>query len=510
MALDPNIALGVRPLELANPLAQYGQVAQLQNYQNQNALAQYQLGAAQRAEQTATTQNELYAKHFNPATGGLDVNALIGEAAQRGQGGIIPNILKSENERQKAAADLSHVKTQTEAAQFKLANDKLKHGLESLTSAPTPQDAIEKLNDGVTKGFFDMKTASAEALKLQNMTPQDYQKYRIEKILGLVDNKDRLTAMLPKVHRQDIGGSIANIQDNPMLPGYGQPVAGMPNIAKTATIGERTAQGQLSLAQQKFNFEQANPGYDLKEDGDGNFFGVNKRTLQAVPVTIGGGASPAAAPVVGGPGMPGPRVAQPGVVPAIPGMTSVLDQTALAAAPVGGPRQLMGKGTALTESQGNATAYGMRMKEANSILNPLEKAGVKNTGLISGVVGSTLGVVPYLGDKLEGMSGSVFNALPQILGGLSPEQQQVAQARINFITAVLRKESGASISPSEFVTAEKNYFPKPGDDQTVVAQKQKARDLAIKSMGIQAGPGAKHIEQYVPSGGAAAPTVSNW
>ena len=66
MALDPSIALGVKPLELANPLAQYGQVAQLQNYQNQNALAQYQLGAAQRAEQTATTQNELYAKHFNP------------------------------------------------------------------------------------------------------------------------------------------------------------------------------------------------------------------------------------------------------------------------------------------------------------------------------------------------------------------------------------------------------------------------------------------------------------
>jgi hypothetical protein len=140
----------------------------------------------------------------------------------------------------------------------------------------------------------------------------------------------------------------------------------------------------------------------------------------------------------------------------------------------------------------------------------LEKAGVKNTGLVSGVVGSTLGIVPLIGDKLEGMSGSVFNALPQILGGLSPEQQKVAQARINFITAVLRKESGASISPSEFTTAEKNYFPKPGDDASVVAQKQKTRELAIKAMGIQAGPGAKNIEQYVPSGAAGAPTVSNW
>jgi len=348
MALDPNIALGIRPMELANPLAQYGQIAQIQNAQNQNALAQYQLGSAQRQEATQNALSDAYKSAFNPDTGKIDEQALIKGLAARNAGHLIPDIQAKLLTTQKEQGLIGKTKVETESAQFKLANDKLKHGLESLTSAPTPQDAIEKLNDGVTKGFFDMKTASAEALKLQNMTPQDYQKYRIEKILGLVDNKDRLTAMLPKVHRQDIGGSIANIQDNPMLPGYGQPVANMPNIAKTATIGERTAQGQLGLAQQKFAFEQANPGFELKEDSDGNFFGVNKRTLQAVPVTVGGNA-PAAAPMVpAAGGMPGPRVAPAGaVVQAIPGMTSVLDQTvpAAAVAPVaGGPRQLVGKG----------------------------------------------------------------------------------------------------------------------------------------------------------------------
>ena len=50
MALDPNIALQVKPIEIADPLASYGRVAAIQNAQNQNALAQYQLGAAQRAE----------------------------------------------------------------------------------------------------------------------------------------------------------------------------------------------------------------------------------------------------------------------------------------------------------------------------------------------------------------------------------------------------------------------------------------------------------------------------
>jgi hypothetical protein len=71
--------------------------------------------------------------------------------------------------------------------------------------------------------------------------------------------------------------------------------------------------------------------------------------------------------------------------------------------------------------------------------------------------------------------------------------------RINFITAVLRKESGAAISPGEFVTAERLYFPRPGDDDSVIKQKQRARELAIKAMKIQAGPGAKSIEETKPS-----------
>jgi hypothetical protein len=301
-----------------------------------------------------------------------------------------------------------------------------------------------------------------------------------------LDAKDKLGFMLPKTARQDIGGQIVSIQDNPALPGYGMPIAGGA-IAKTPTFGERTAQGQLGLAQQKFAWEQANPGFELKETEDGSIVGVNKRTLQAFPVSIGG-VAPAVAPMTAptASGMPGARV------PAIPGMTSVLDQQAPATAPMAGT-PLRGKGTALTESQGNATAYGMRMKEANAILEPLENAGKTNTGLIKGAVSGAVGLVPFIGDKLEDVSGSVFNALPRVLGGLSPEQQQVAQARINFITAILRKESGAAIGASEFATAEKNYFPKPGDDAATIAQKQAARKTAIKAMEIQAGPGAKQM-----------------
>lgn len=51
MALNTNIALGVRPIELASPLAQYGQLAQIQAAQNQNAMAQLQMRDAEAAAQ---------------------------------------------------------------------------------------------------------------------------------------------------------------------------------------------------------------------------------------------------------------------------------------------------------------------------------------------------------------------------------------------------------------------------------------------------------------------------
>ena len=147
----------------------------------------------------------------------------------------------------------------------------------------------------------------------------------------------------------------------------------------------------------------------------------------------------------------------------------------------------------LTESQGNATAYGMRMAEANKILTDLENKGVTNTGAIRSTIAGTVGMTPFIGEKLGEGVNAVMNPLPGVLGGPSGQQQQVDQARRNFITAVLRKESGASISPSEFANEEKKYFPQVGDVPAVLKQKQDARELAIKAMNVQAGSGAKSI-----------------
>jgi hypothetical protein len=163
----------------------------------------------------------------------------------------------------------------------------------------------------------------------------------------------------------------------------------------------------------------------------------------------------------------------------------------------------------LNEGQSNATTFGLRMQEADKILNDLESKGNFDTGRIRAGVSGTLGALPLVGDSLRGGSDNLFNWLPSAVGGLNSEEQQTQNARLNFITAVLRKESGAAIGQNEYDTAEKLYFPAPGDSPAVVKQKQAARQQAIRGMEISAGPGAASIRGGM-GGGSNAPTSSGW
>jgi hypothetical protein len=70
---------------------------------------------------------------------------------------------------------------------------------------------------------------------------------------------------------------------------------------------------------------------------------------------------------------------------------------------------------------------------------------------------------------------------PLTSGQVSKEIRQYNQAVKNFITATLRRESGAQINPSEFQDAYRVYIPFPGDDEETLRAKKQARDTAIAS-----------------------------
>lgn len=470
MPLDTNIALGVQPLKLDNPMNAMIGLSQLEHAKNQNALAQYQISSAQRADQSQNALNDAYRGSIDTSTGKIDYPKLYANLASGGAAQHIPTVIAQQNlARKNDTEEASH--------RAKLIVDKTAAYRDIVGSIKSKDDAIKWLQMQINDP--DMAGSPVTKLSLADMSnkipddPAQLSNWKNQMGLGMTkfitENKPTLTS-------QNLGGT-ARVLTTPGLGGTSSVVPGSESavsmtpgdVARLAQSKDQFTQTQ-GLAREKFTWEKANPGYELKENDKGEIVGVNKKTLQSFPVTIGNPqqntapssaapmASGAAAPVAGAPGSP-----------------------------------LIGKGTALTDSQGNAAAYGMRMREANDLMNKLESSGTKNTGIIKNTIGSVVGVFPFIGDKLTEGVGSMMNPLPGLLGGPNSEQQQLDAARRNFVTAVLRKESGAAISPSEFANEEKKYFPQVGDTDAVLKQKQKSRELAIKAMSIQAGPGAKYI-----------------
>lgn len=91
-------------------------------------------------------------------------------------------------------------------------------------------------------------------------------------------------------------------------------------------------------------------------------------------------------------------------------------------------------------------------------------------------------------------------------------ERQARQAQREFVNAILRRESGAAISPTEFASAQQQYFPQPGDGPAVIEQKRAARARAVQglinaSQGAYdewygAGSGAEMQQQAAPTDGA--------
>lgn len=85
------------------------------------------------------------------------------------------------------------------------------------------------------------------------------------------------------------------------------------------------------------------------------------------------------------------------------------------------------------------------------------------------------------------------------LGGKLPEMFKSNEAKLqqqgerNFVNAVLRRESGAAISPSEFASAEAQYFPRVGDTPEVIEQKRLNRQIAKDSLTAEAGQAMESV-----------------
>lgn len=129
------------------------------------------------------------------------------------------------------------------------------------------------------------------------------------------------------------------------------------------------------------------------------------------------------------------------------------------------------------EGQSKDSGYANRMFDAENILRDPK---VISAG--TGVKGALIEGTPYVPDFIK-------NNLQ------TPEYQRYDQASRNMINSILRRESGAAISQSEFDNAYKQYIPRPGDSPDKLAEKQRNRQAAIAS--IAGGGGQSYRPPYV-------------
>jgi hypothetical protein len=124
-------------------------------------------------------------------------------------------------------------------------------------------------------------------------------------------------------------------------------------------------------------------------------------------------------------------------------------------------RQILSKAS---EGQLASAGFANRVQASNAILTELE---------------DTPGFDP------TSIQASFLRSVP---GGniiLSEEQQRFQQAKEDFITAVLRKESGAAIGVEEFEKEDRKFFPQIGDKPGVLKQKAIGRERAFQNLSKQ-------------------------
>ena len=189
------------------------------------------------------------------------------------------------------------------------------------------------------------------------------------------------------------------------------------------------------------------------------FFMVNAPPLPAGTPPVSATAAPVGAPP---PPTNAPAGAPPELQPNFP------DVRTPGSAPT--VTQISAPNKTPNENQSKAAGFSARMQNAESIFTATPNGLSTYTTQIAGAV-------PKVGDSLRRASQT-------------EDQQKYDQAKEDWIRAVLRKESGASISDQEREGQEKTYFPQPGEGPELVKQKAIARKLVMEALQKEAGPAA--------------------
>ena len=219
MAVNPNIALSVRGLELPDPLAQYGKVQAIQQAQQQNALAQMQMQQLERETQQRNMLNQAYSQAYTPE--GIDYNKLRRNVALFGQGSQLPEIEKQRLEfeagktaQEKAKSDLLRSKLEQSRSLLDFIDPTSPNAGDQVITWHKANHADPVIGPALAALGVTVETAQADidrAIK----TPGGLQDLIARSRMGL---ENFMEFNKPSIRTMDVSGDVLTFEDRPGEP----------------------------------------------------------------------------------------------------------------------------------------------------------------------------------------------------------------------------------------------------------------------------------------------------
>jgi hypothetical protein len=259
--IDPNIAMGYKPIQIENPLNQLAAYSQIQGAQQGQQLNALKMRQAQQDFDTQNALAEAYKGAFNQNTGSLDYNLLTKQLAERGAGSAIPGVIKAQRDVELTAQQLKTQQateqktlTETTGLQYKQKLDKANKALADISALDTPQEALAGIDRHLASGDIDQ--AKADMLRNSITTAPNFRAWQKSTLVNILDAKDRLVteetaranlAREQNAKRQtDISGGQLNLAERRLAADLDPTVQA--KLAASKAAGTTTGKAQAAAA----------------------------------------------------------------------------------------------------------------------------------------------------------------------------------------------------------------------------------------------------------------------
>jgi hypothetical protein len=426
MAIDSNIALGVKPIQIDSPLNSLAQLYQLKNAQSQGQMNDLNMQERTRSIEDSNKLRDLYAQPGFDMSSPDSMRKVMGISPSQGMA-----IQKSQLDNRKTQSEIDKISFDTASKSHSI----YQNTLGALAYSPNlTKDAVVQAGQGLVQAGVLKPEVLQQQLAGLSDDPIALKAQLLQGVHAQLTPDELLKAFAPKPTQMDNGQSISFRDTNPNSPTYGQMTGGAPVMKMQSP--ESIASNNTTMRGQNMSSATAAAG--------------RAQSAQQFGVTQAAGKVPS-----------GYRAAADGSMVFIPG----------------GPADPNSGTKTPTEFQGKSATFGARAEQADKIISSLD--GKYSPSAINSKMSM---------EATAGVGGVLGAAANKFI--LSSEDQRAEQAQRDFINAVLRQESGAAIAPSEFQNAAKQYFTQPGDGPAVIKQKAEDRKLAIQGFKNSAGKAA--------------------